>query len=153
MNDLLLARVPAPRMHFVAREGLDLTDLCEANLLQTSDLIRSAQLGLVIGGLTGVAAGVVTALFLQGDTAAIPWGWVGALTLLGGLFGVWASSMIGIATPSHRLERFSDALAAGQILLMLDVPRTRVQEIEAMLQQIHPEARFEGVEPDMPAFP
>jgi hypothetical protein len=61
--------------------------------------------------------------------------------------------MIGIATPSHRLERFSDALAAGQILLMLDVPRTRVQEIEAMLQQIHPEARFEGVEPDMPAFP
>lgn len=153
MNDLLLARVPAPRMHFVAREGLDLSDLCQANLLQTSDLIRSAQIGLVIGGLTGVATGIAAALFLRTEDAAIAWGWVGALTCFGGLFGVWASSMIGIATPSHRLERFSDALAAGEILLMMDVPRGRVQEIEAMLQKMHPEAHFEGVEPDMPAFP
>ena len=75
------------------------------------------------------------------------------LAVLGGLLGAWSSSMIGIATPSGRLRRFEGALSDGQLLLMVDVPRSRVQEIESLLQSTHPEAHFEGVEPDVPAFP
>ena len=67
--------------------------------------------------------------------------------------GAWASSMIGISTPSHRLRRFNDALDRGQVLLMVDVPRSRVTEIEEMLATSHPEAHFEGEEPNIPAFP
>lgn len=36
---------------------------------------------------------------------------------------------------------------------MLDVPRSRVEEIEARLQASHPEAHLEGIEPNIPAFP
>jgi hypothetical protein len=36
---------------------------------------------------------------------------------------------------------------------MVDVPRSRIAEIEELLRAAHPEAHFEGVEPDIPAFP
>ena len=41
----------------------------------------------------------------------------------------------------------------GEYLLMVDVPRGRIQEIEAMLEARHPEGHFEGMEPNIPAFP
>ena len=75
------------------------------------------------------------------------------LAIVGGAFGAWASSMIGIAAPSSRLKRFEAELAGGQILLMVDVPRSRVEEIEALLLASHPEGRFGGEEPNIPAFP
>jgi hypothetical protein len=75
------------------------------------------------------------------------------LAVLGGGVGSWASSMIGISTPSSRLKRFEAAIAQGQILLMADVPRSRVEEIETRLQALHPEAHLEGIEPNIPAFP
>jgi hypothetical protein len=61
--------------------------------------------------------------------------------------------MVGVSTPSNRLKRFAPAIEQGQILLMADVPRSRVEEIEARLQALHPEAHLEGVEPNIPAFP
>ena len=153
MDDLLLARISESHLHFVAREGADLSGLHAANLLQTSDVIRAAELGLVVGGALGAALGVLAAWFFPVVGDAPQWGLAGVLAMLGGLFGAWASSLIGVSTPSHRLKRFEAAIAQGQILLMVDVPRGRVQEIEARLQALHPEAHLEGVEPDIPAFP
>lgn len=153
MDDLLLARIHAEQLHFVAREDVDLSGLHEANILQTSDVVRAAQAGLVIGGGAGAVLGIVVALFfpIVGDSPQ--WGMVGLLAILGGVFGAWASSMIGVSTPSHRLERFQPAIDRGEILLMVDVAHSRVTEIEARLQALHPEAHLEGVEPDIPAFP
>ena len=123
MDDLLLARIAEPHIHFVAREGTDMSGLHAANVLQTSDVIRAAQIGLVLGGAVGAVLGVVAAVFfpIVGDSPQ--WGMAGVLAVLGAGFGAWASSMIGISTPSLRLRRFSEAIAAGQVLLMVDVPR------------------------------
>lgn len=153
MNDLLLARIAEPHIHFVARDDLDTSGLHAANVLQTSDVVRAAQMGLVIGGAAGALAGVLAAVFfpLVGDGPE--WGMVGVLGILGGLVGLWAASMIGASTPSQRLKRFAPAIAQGQVLLMVDVPRSRVDAIEAMLERAHPEGHFEGVEPNIPAFP
>ena len=41
-NDLLLARIGWQHIHFVGREDADMTGLHAANVLQTSDVIRSA---------------------------------------------------------------------------------------------------------------
>lgn len=153
MDDLLLAQIEVRHIHFVAREGTDMTGLHEANVLQTSDLIRSAEAGLCIGGGTGAIVGAVLAVAYPIVGDAPQWGLVGVLAIVGGGFGAWASSMIGIATPSNRLKRFKPAIDAGQLLLMVDVPRSRVTEIEARLEALHPEARFEGQEPNVPAFP
>ena len=152
MDDLLLARIEHRHIHFAAREGSDMTGLHEANVLQTSDVIRSAQMGLVLGAAVGTVAGVVAAIFpIIG--AGPQWGMIGVLGLVGGGFGAWASSLIGVSTPSRRLRRFSSAIEQGRILLMVDVPMSRVTEIETRLQALHPEARFGGVEAGIPAFP
>jgi uncharacterized membrane protein YeaQ/YmgE (transglycosylase-associated protein family) len=153
MDDLLLARIAEQHLHFVAREGADMTGLHPANILQTSDVIRAAQSGLVIGGAVGALVGGIAAWYfpIVGDDPQ--WGLVAVLGIVGALIGAWSSSMIGVSTPSNRLARFEPAIEAGQILLMVDVPRSRVDEIEQRLQALHPEAHLEGVEPNIPAFP
>lgn len=153
MDDLLLAQIEVRHIHFVARAGTDMSGLHEANVLQTSDLIRSAEAGLCIGGGTGVIVGAVLAVAYPIIGDAPQWGLIGVLAIVGGGFGAWASSLIGISTPSNRLKRFKPAIDGGQLLLMVDVPRSRVAEIEARLEALHPEAHFEGQEPNVPAFP
>lgn len=153
MDDMLLARIDERDMHFVGREDINLSGLHTANILQTSDVVRAAQLGALIGAVLGSAAGIVVALYLPAAGEPPKWGLVVVLAMAGALFGTWASSMIGVSTPSQRLRRFEKAIQQGQILLMLDVPPGRVEAIEARLQMLHPEAHLEGIEPNIPAFP
>jgi hypothetical protein len=130
-----------------------MSGLHAANLLQTSDVVRAAQAGLVAGGAVGALAGAAVAVFLPAIGEAPQWGMMGVLAVVGAGFGAWSSSMIGVSTPSNRLQRFMSAVEQGQYLLMVDVPRSRVDEIETLLQTLHPEARHEGIEPNIPAFP
>ncbi len=153
MDDLLLARIEQRHIHFLSRAGTDMSGLHEANLLQSSDLVRSAQMGMIIGAAIGAAAGAMIAVASPLIDEAFKPGVVGALAALGSLFGAWAASMIGVSTPSRRLLRFEPALARGELLLMVDVPHLRVAEIEALLVERDPQARFEGREPNIPAFP
>ena len=153
MDDLLLARISEPHIHFVAREEADMSGLNAANVLQSSDVIRAAQAGLVIGGAAGAVLGVGVAQYFPLFGTAPEWGLVAVLSILGAVFGAWASSMIGVSAPNNRLKRFAPAIEQGQILLMVDVPRSRINDIEARLAALHPEARLEGMEPNIPAFP
>ena len=43
MNHLLLARIENRHIHVLARDGAEMTGLHEANVLQSSDLVRSTQ--------------------------------------------------------------------------------------------------------------
>jgi len=152
MDDLLLARIEHRHIHFMARDGTDMSGLHEANVLQSSDLVRSAQMGLLIGAALGAAAGAMLAVSPLIGELSKP-GIVGALAALGSLFGAWASSMIGASAPSRRLRRFEAAIGRGEILLMVDVPHQRVEEIEALLKERDPEAHLEGQDPNVPMFP
>ena len=74
--------------------------------------------------------------------------------MLGGTaFGAWTSTLIGLSTPNTALARFEPDIEAGKILLMVDVPVARVEEIEELIARRHPEAVDKGVDPSMPAFP
>lgn len=153
MDDLLLARIEYRQMHFHAREDIDLRGLHEAGVMQTSDFVRSAETGLIIGASVGALLGGLVAVHypIVGDEPQ--WGIAAVLAIAGALFGTWTSTMIGISTPSKRLQRFQKQIDEGQILLMVDVPMWRVEAIEARLKALHPEANLQGTEPDIPAFP
>jgi hypothetical protein len=153
MDDLLLAHIEYGQMHFVAREGTDMRGLHAANVLQTSDVVRAAEMGLIIGAGVGALAGAVAAVHYPITGYEPQWGMAAALAVAGGLFGTWASSMIGVSTPSKRLKRFEAQIEEGQILLMVDVPMWREEAVEERLRRLHPEAHLEGNEPDIPAFP
>ena len=153
MDDLLLARIEARNIHFVAREDTDMRGLHAANVLQTSDVVRSAEMGLLVGAGVGGLLGALVAVHYPITGPEPQWGIAAGLALAGGIFGTWTSTMIGISTPSKRLERFTPQIEQGKILLMVDVPMWRVEEIEERLKELHPEVHLEGVEPDVPAFP
>ena len=150
MDELLLARITEHHIHFVAQEGSPMDGLHAANVLQTSDLVEAAQNGALLGSGLGAAGGVAAAFAFD---PASPAALVIGIAAVGAMLGSWSSSMIGSSTPSRRLRRFEQAIAKGQYLLLVDVPRTRVTEIEQLLERTHPEAHFEGMEPNVPAFP
>ncbi|SCY55837.1 DUF1269 domain-containing protein [Thiohalorhabdus denitrificans] len=152
VNELLLARVDERHLHCLAREDLDLGDLPQADVFQRSDIIHGAGLGLALGGATGAIAGVATILF-QPSGWAQSGGLVLAIALVGALVGMWASGMIGTSVPNSRLKAFQKDLDAGRVLLMVDIPEDRVEEIRELVKKHHPEASDRGTDPHIPAFP
>lgn len=153
VDELLLARVEERHIHLIAKDhsALEREHLPEASLLEESDFVPALERGVAVGGATGLVAGVAALLLPTG--LIIGGGAVLATSLLGAGAGAWISSMIGISAPNSRLKRFEEALAEGQILMLLDVPKSRVNEIGALVKEHHPEAHVEGTEPTMPAFP
>lgn len=152
VDDLLLARIEARRIHVLAREGTPLEDLPEAKLAQSSDLIPSLERGAAAGGLTGLLAGLVAVSFPPAGMV-LGGGALLGIALFGAGFGAWMSSMVGVGIPNSRLAQFQEAIARGELLMMIDVPRERVEEIEAVIRRHHPEAELEGLEPNIPEFP
>lgn len=151
-NDLLLARVEDSSMHFLARRGMSLGNLHEANYLQKSDAVHGAELGFVIGGVGGFLVGVYIYL-TPPEGVALQLVTVLISTVIGALFGAWAASLVAMSVPNSRLKPFQKEIDAGKILLMLDVPPARIEEIQALVHRRHPEAADRGVEPTLPAFP
>ena len=151
-NDLLLARIEDKHMHFLARRGTDLGELHEASYLQKTDAVHGATTGLVIGGIVGVLVGLLLVYFPPGG-ASIQLVAVLIAAIIGSALGVWIASMVGLQVPNSRLRGFDHDLEEGKILLMLDVPAGRYEEIRAIIARTHPEAADRGNEPTVPAFP
>ena len=152
VDDLLLARVEERHMHLIAKEGASLEELPEASFLQKSDFVPALERGLAAGGATGVLAGVVAVTFPPAGLI-LGGGAVLAIALAGAGVGAWLSSMIGIDVANTRIREFEDGIEKGEILMMADVRKDRIEEIEALVRKHHPEADIEGTEPTVPAFP
>ena len=41
----------------------------------------------------------------------------------------------------------------GHVLMMVDVPKGKVETVTKMIRRHHPEADMHGIEPTIPAFP
>lgn len=149
VDELLLARIDDRHIHVLARDDVPLGDLPQASLLQKSDLFHGIEVGLVVGGLTGAVAGVIASFVLA---AGLHGGVVLVCAMAGALVGAWASGIISTDVRSTRLRQFEPALKRGEVLLMVDAPKERVDAIAALLRR-HREAHLEGEEPTIPAFP
>lgn len=154
VDELLLARIEERHIHIAGKDHHAMHDahLPEANLLQESDFIPAVEKGIAVGGATGVVAGLVALTFppaglVLGGGAILGMGVVGAG------FGAWVSGMIGISAENSQIQEFHDAIESGQLLLMIDVPKDKVDEITDLVKKHHPEAEVEGTEPTIPAFP
>jgi hypothetical protein len=151
-NDLLLARIEDRFMHFLAKRGMSLGELHEANALQKSDAVHGAELGFVIGGVGGFLIGIYIYL-TPPDGVALQLVTVLISTVIGAAFGAWAASLVAMSVPNSRLKPFQKDIAAGKILLMVDVPPSRIEEVRDLVSRRHPEAAARGIEATLPAFP
>ena len=151
-DDLLLSRIEHRHMHYLARRGTDLGELHEASVLQKTDVRHAAGRGLFLGGLLGaLAAWLLTQFPIEG--LDFKHGGVLMMIAFGALFGIFASTLVGTSVPNSKLKRFAPDIEQGKILLMVDVPSQRVEEIQQLLERRHPEAMNRGIEPTVPAFP
>jgi len=149
---LLLARVEARHVYFLAKEGTALSDLPEATMLQKSDELHGLALGLVVGGATGALAGIV-ALMFPPSGLAMGFGVILAMSVIGAIVGIWVSGMIASDVPNTRLQRFAREIERGKILMMVDIPKDQVEEISHMIRENQPHAAPGGRDPTIPAFP
>lgn len=151
VNELLLERIDERHIHVLAKRGTPMENLPEASYLQKSDFMPALEQGLTIGGLTGLVSGVV-ALGLTGGPIVIG-GTLLATSLAGAAMGALMSSMVGSSVGNRQIKQFSDAIERGEFLMMIDLPKQRIEEIEKIVKRNHPDAMCEGTEPIIPAFP
>lgn len=152
VDELLLARLEERHIHVIAKEGAPMEELPEATFLQKSDFVPAIERGMTIGGAEGILLGLVAVTFPPAGLV-LGGGAVLAMALAGAGVGAWLSSMVGISLPNSCLKKFEDAVEEGEYLMLLDVPKDRVVEIEELVKKHHPEADLGGTEPTIPPFP
>ena len=152
MNDLLLARIEERHIHCLARSDASMEGLHEANVLQKTDLVHGAEIGIVFGGLAGLAIGAI-AVFGPLQSFQLQMVTILFIAIGGAFFGIWVASMKASGLPNSKLLAFVKDIEEGKYLMMADVPAGRVKEIRGMVEKRHPEAMSGGEEPAMPAFP
>ena len=151
LDEMLLLRIEERHMHFLAKRGTLPHDMPEASVLQKTDIVHGAQMGLAIGGVAGTLGGVLVVLHPPGGVS-LQLVTILITALLGGLFGAWVSSMVGTQVPNSKLKAFHADIARGKVLMMVDVPFGKTQAIREQIAQRHPEAEFGGMEPIVMAF-
>lgn len=147
-DDMLLNRIEERHISFISSVAPLPSDIPEANFLLKTDVLHGAATGMIVGAILGIAFGTLLIAYYELGPATVL-----LTTLMGILFGGWASSMAAAAMPNSRLQAFYPELEKGRILMVLDVPARRVEEIERKLADRHPEMRFGGEEPHIPVFP
>ena len=152
VHELLLSHVEERYIHLIARDDIPMEDLPEATLMQKSDFIPALEKGVLGGAYTGLAAGLVVMAFPPAGMV-IGGGAILAMIAAGVAVGGMMSTLVGVGLPSGRLEKFEEAIKAGNILILVDIPRQRLDEIQEIVTKHHPEAEFEGIEPMQPPFP
>ena len=148
-NELLLARIHDNHIHLLAKEGTDLGDLPEASIFQKSDVVHSMLIGLMIGGLIGVIVGIIGHGALNSDLGGV----MLATTGLGAVLGAWSATMIGMMVPNRQLKGFEAILEEGKILVMVDVPLGKVNDVKELLLSKGLPIEFAGLDPTVPSFP
>jgi hypothetical protein len=146
VDGLFLAGIEEKHIHIIAKEGIPLDELPEASLLQKSDLIPALERGFALGGVAGVLAGVV-ALSFPPAGVVLGGGAILSIALAGAGIGAWLSSMIGVDVENTQLKAFESAIEAGQILMLVDVVKDRADDINKLVEILHPEVEIGTTEP------
>jgi hypothetical protein len=149
MDNLLLARVDANRIHFLARLGTPMGNLPEASISERTDMIDGWEIGMGLGAMVGLIAGLVS--------LSIPTWWytkpvpmVATLmicTLVGFIGGGFWTAILATNLPNARLKPFERHIAEGKVLMIVLAPFHRVNEIRKLVERKQPEVDYKGTWP------
>ncbi len=144
VDDLEGMGIPTGHLHVVGSLEQDLGQLPRATVWQKSELLHGLEIGVGMGAMAGVLAWLLGRLFppLGMEINNMVLGWS---VVAGALFGGIVSALMKQHEHNHRLTRYHQAVAAGQILLMVDVPRSKVKRTRERILSQHPEVRIDGV--------
>lgn len=120
-RDLLARGMLAPQIHVLSQDdaGASERHLHQVHSLLRQDTIHAGEIGALIGLALAVLS--VAVAYFSGLPAGI--GWVPfiflSVILLG--FFTWEGGLFGIQVPNSQYRRFTQALAEGRHLMIVDV--------------------------------
>jgi hypothetical protein len=147
VNQLLHLKIPLRHIHAISPDR-KLTTLPEATDRQKNDTTFKVERFF---WHTNLLIFFMALLVLVASAIALNGLWVViSLGMMIATFVVAEEFVVKI--PDVHLTEFTDALSHGEVLLMVDVPRHIVAEIENYIHHRHPEAVIGGVGWTMDAF-
>lgn len=148
VTELGAAGIGQGQIHAAAMPGVDLSGLPVATTPQREDRVWLLDKLFWKGNLWLFAIAALT-LIVSLLTQSIPWGLTAlAIMLATYLLGRHFASRI----PHAHIGEMRVPLAHGEVVLMIDVPRNRVREVEQQVSRHHPEASVSGIGWSMPAL-
>ena len=144
VEELKAAEIPQSHLHVIAGLTHELKDLPAASVWQRTELAHGIEWGVGLGGVAGLLGGLLVVAFPPAGVV-LGGGALLAGTAAGAGFGALVTALLGSQEHNHKLDVFQRALAAGQILLMVDVARKREDEVKTTILKHHPEAEIGSV--------
>ncbi len=141
VDELRNAGVTERHLHAIAGLTVQMDGLPEATTWQKTEFAHGLEAGIGLGGVAGFLGGLLAVTFppagiILGGAALV------ASTLAGAGFGALVSGVVAKDMPSHEIEAFERGISEGKILLLVDVPRSKVDEYVQLIKQHHPEAEI-----------
>lgn len=60
------------------------------------------------------------------------------------------SGLVGLRVGNSKIKKYEEAIENGEILVMVDIAKVRIDEISKIITKHHSSAKFEGIEPLLP---
>ena len=134
--DLAGLGVDPGHMHVLARPGVDLSGLPPATERQRRDMLKRLEMTIWNGNLAlfGIA---FAGLFLAAVFGSV----IGVLLAAAVMIASFVSgALFTLRLPTIHLDEFHEAIRHGELLLMVDVSRDCVEDVEELMRRRHPEA-------------
>ena len=140
--ELKSAGIPERHLHVVASLAVPLDNLPEASALQKTELTHGIEKGIALGGAAGLLGGMLVVAFPPAGLVVGGAALLAAVTAGGAGFGALAMGLISMDIHNKKLEAFERDIAAGHILLIVDVPKKDVEQWKQLIIEHHPEAEI-----------
>jgi hypothetical protein len=114
--------------------------------LETTEVVHGLEWGIIIGGGGGLLGGLL-ALAVPPPGLNLGHSAVVASTAVGAVFGAIVSALMSTHEHNHKLNSFERAIEQGELVLMVDVPRKRVDATKTLILKHHPEAEIAVAKP------
>ena len=134
-------------IHVLAKRDTPLDALPEAGVSIKTDFISALERGIALGGASGLVAGLIGLRFAG---FVIGGGAILGLIMAGATIGSLAGGLAGMNSGNSKLKQFEKAIESGEFLILVDTPRSRIDDIKRSIIKHHPEAEFYGIEPMLP---
>lgn len=147
VDQLSLKGIKQSRMHAISH-GVKLRTLPEASKRQQKDTVFRLERFLWTANLVLFVVAIIVLL----SSLILNIFWLALISIIVMIASFAAGEQFVVRVPDVHLTEFTDALRHGEILLMIDVPASRVAEIEDFVHRRYPEAAVGGVGWSMDAF-
>lgn len=145
-EELQEAGIVRHHIHAIAGISQDIEDLPDANIWQKSELAHGIEHGIGLGGAAGLLGGLLAVTFPPAGLV-LGGGAVVASALVGAGFGGVVSGLMKTHEHNHDLDRFQRAIERGEILLLVDIPKRREEEIKELIRGHHPAVQIGSAKP------